>query len=65
MSQQASPLLYIRATLYYIGFYLVTIVYSSMCLLIAPFLPFRARFKLITALTSLYLLAACVLWCEG
>lgn len=55
MSQQASPLLYVRATLYYIGFYLVTIVYSSMCLLIAPFLPFRARFKLITGINFFYI----------
>mgnify|MGYP000138517159 CR=1 FL=1 len=55
MAQKDSPLLYVRAVIYYIGFYLVTIVYSSMCLLIAPMMPFRARFKLITGINFFYM----------
>ncbi|MGB0468102.1 MAG: lysophospholipid acyltransferase family protein [Pontibacterium sp.] len=55
MSQVKSPLLYLRATLYYIGFYLVTVVYSSLCLLIAPLLSFRGRFKLVSGINFFYI----------
>lgn len=55
MTQKKTPLLYLRAALYYAGFYSVTIVYASLCLLIAPALPFRARFKLITGVNFFYM----------
>gem|GEM_PF-4786362 len=34
-------LLVIRSIIFYLIFVLVTIVYSSLCLLIGPFLPFE------------------------
>lgn len=55
MTQKKTPLLYLRAALYYAGFYSVTIVYSSLCLLIAPALSFRSRFKLVTGINFFYI----------
>ncbi|MFC6670981.1 lysophospholipid acyltransferase family protein [Marinobacterium aestuariivivens] len=52
---KATPLHYLRAALYYAGFYPVTIVYAALCLLIGPLLPFRARFKLFTAINYFYI----------
>jgi len=47
--------LYLRAALYAIGFYLVTIIYAFPCLLIGPLLPFRARFRFLTAINYFYI----------
>ncbi|MBY4676831.1 lysophospholipid acyltransferase family protein [Marinobacterium arenosum] len=55
MAAKANALHYARATFYYIGFYLVTILYSGLCLLVAPLLPFRARFRLITSINYFYI----------
>lgn len=55
MAQKASPLLYVRATAYYFGFYLVTILYSSLCLLIAPLFGFRTRFRIISSINYFYI----------
>jgi len=52
---KATPLLFLRSLLYYAGFYPVTVVFSSLCLIIAPLLPFRARFKLITQINYFYI----------
>ncbi|GGO88303.1 lysophosphatidic acid acyltransferase [Marinobacterium nitratireducens] len=53
---QATPMQYLRATLYYAGFYPVTILYSLICLLLGPVLPFRARFTLFTGINYFYML---------
>lgn len=55
MSEKPSPLLYVRATIYYIGFYLVTIIYSSLCLLASPALSYRGRFKMVTGINFFYM----------
>lgn len=47
--------LYLRALLYAIGFYGVTIVYSVPCLLIGPLLPFRTRFRFLTLVNYFYI----------
>jgi len=52
---KATPLHYLRATLYYAGFYPATIVYAIICLLIGPLLPFRARFRFFTAINYFYI----------
>ncbi|WP_020682623.1 lysophospholipid acyltransferase family protein [Marinobacterium rhizophilum] len=51
----ATPLHYLRATLFYAGFYPVTILYSAFCLLVGWALPFRPRFKLFTVLNYFYM----------
>lgn len=50
-----SPMLYVRAALFYLGFYPVTIVFSSLCLLVGWLLPFSARFKLVTLINFFYM----------
>lgn len=56
MSQsKPTALLYIRATLYYLGFYLSTIVWSLLSLLIAPLLSYRGRFRVISAVNYFYI----------
>lgn len=55
MEQKKTPLLYLRATLYYIGFYGVTVVYSTVCLLLSPLLSFNSRFKLVTGINFFYM----------
>lgn len=47
-------MLKLRATLFAIGFYLVTIIYSIPCLLLGPLLPFRVRFQLFTGINYFY-----------
>ncbi|MBU2964001.1 lysophospholipid acyltransferase family protein [Amphritea sp. 2_MG-2023] len=48
MTRQPSLFLYLRATLFYIGFYPVTLLFAAFCLLVGWALPFRPRFKLFT-----------------
>ncbi|MDO6563653.1 lysophospholipid acyltransferase family protein [Amphritea sp. 1_MG-2023] len=48
MIRQPTLFLYLRATLFYIGFYPVTILFAAFCLLVGWALPFRPRFKLFT-----------------
>lgn len=55
MNQKPSALLYIRATLFYAGFYPVTVVYASLCILVGWALPFKARFKLVTGINFFYM----------
>ncbi|MFW1678809.1 lysophospholipid acyltransferase family protein [Pontibacter sp. JAM-7] len=55
MLRQPTPLHYVRAACYYLGFYSVTVVYACICLLIAPWLPYRPRFKLITGINYFYI----------
>ena len=55
MEQKASPLMYLRAAIYYVGFYAVTIVYSSLCLLASPLLSYRGRFKMVTGINFFYI----------
>ncbi|RVU29844.1 lysophospholipid acyltransferase family protein [Neptunomonas marina] len=45
----------LRAGLYYIGFYVATIIYSSLAMLIAPLFSFRQRFYLITGINFFYI----------
>ena len=52
---KATPLLFIRSLLYYAGFYPVTMVFSTICLIIGPLLPFRARFKFLTLINYFYI----------
>lgn len=55
VTPKATPLLFLRSLLYYAGFYPVTAVFSTLCLIIAPLLPFRARFRLITLINFFYI----------
>ncbi len=55
MKQRPTPLLWIRALFYYAGFYVSTLIYACLCLLVAPVLPFRPRFVLITGINYFYL----------
>lgn len=48
-------LLVIRSIIFYLIFVLVTIVYSSLCLLIGPFLPFKKKHALIAFWGQLFL----------
>ena len=50
MTEQPSLLLKIRAILFYIGFYPVTFIYASFCILVGWALPFQGRFKLFTVM---------------
>jgi 1-acyl-sn-glycerol-3-phosphate acyltransferase len=50
-----SSLLYLRALLYAIGFYPLTILFAIPCLLIGPLLPFRARFRFLTLINYFYI----------
>lgn len=52
---KATPLLFLRSLLYYAGFYPVTMVFSLICLLIGPLLPFRARFTFLTLINYFYI----------
>lgn len=52
---KASPLLFLRSLLYYAGFYPVTMVFSLICLIIGPLLPFRTRFKFLTLINYFYI----------
>lgn len=56
MSQfKASVFHKIRAAIYYVGFYILTVFYASFCLLLSPFLKFRGRFKLVTVINFFYI----------
>jgi len=46
---------YVRAAFYYAGFYLATIFWSLLCVLIAPLLGYRGRFKLISGINYFYI----------
>lgn len=46
---------YLRATVYYVGFYISTIIHSLLSLLIARWLPFEQRFKFVTAVNFFYI----------
>lgn len=45
----------VRSSLYYLGFYPVTIVYALFCLIVGPLLPFRPRFRLLTLINYFYI----------
>ncbi|WP_240776112.1 lysophospholipid acyltransferase family protein [Nitrincola schmidtii] len=47
-------MLKLRALLFAIGFYPITILYAIPCLLIGPLLPFRARFVFLTGINYFY-----------
>ncbi|MBV1790309.1 1-acyl-sn-glycerol-3-phosphate acyltransferase [Marinobacterium sp. D7] len=67
MAQRSTPLLWIRAAIYYLGFYPVTIVYAALCLLIGPLLPFRPRFAVLSSINYFYiawLRVCCGVWVE-
>ncbi|PIE20477.1 MAG: 1-acyl-sn-glycerol-3-phosphate acyltransferase [Neptuniibacter caesariensis] len=55
MAQKAGVLNYIRATIYYLGFYPLTFLYSALCLLVAPVLNFRQRFAVFTQINYFYI----------
>ncbi len=61
MTRKPSLFLYLRATLFYIGFYPVTLVFAAFCLLVGWMLPFRPRFKLFTLMNyfSMFWLRLC------
>jgi len=62
MTRKPSLFLYLRATLFYIVFYPVTLVFAAFCLLVGWALPFRPRFKLFTLMnyfTMLWLYLTC------
>lgn len=44
----------LRATFYYAAFYLLTIVHSIMCVIVAPFLSYRGRFRFVTTINYFY-----------
>ncbi len=46
---------FIRALCYYAGFYPVTIVWASLCLVVARALPFKPRFYFVTAINNFYI----------
>ncbi len=48
-------LLFVRALLYYAGFYPMTIIYASLCLIIGPLLPFKPRFYFVTGINNFYI----------
>jgi len=48
-------MLKLRAFLFALGFYPVTILYSIPCILIGPFLPFRQRFAFFTGINYFYI----------
>ncbi|WP_420599873.1 lysophospholipid acyltransferase family protein [Neptuniibacter sp.] len=52
---QASVFHKIRAAIYYVGFYTLTVIYASFCLLLSPFFGFRGRFKLVTVINFFYM----------
>ncbi|MGB0204942.1 MAG: lysophospholipid acyltransferase family protein [Neptuniibacter sp.] len=54
---QSKPSLFqqLRAVFYYAGFYPLTIIYASFCLLLAPVLDFRGRFKMVTGINYFYM----------
>ena len=45
----------IRAFLYYAGFYPVTVVWATLCLVFARLLPFKPRFYFVTAVNNFYI----------
>ncbi|MBR9827432.1 MAG: 1-acyl-sn-glycerol-3-phosphate acyltransferase [Oceanospirillales bacterium] len=49
---KATPILFLRSLVFYAGFYPVTIVFSIICLIVGPLLPFRARFRFFTLLNA-------------
>lgn len=55
MAKKASLLSYFRAGLYYLGFYPLTIVYASLCLIASPMLNFRQRFAMVTQINYFYI----------
>ncbi|MFN3882332.1 MAG: lysophospholipid acyltransferase family protein [Nitrincola lacisaponensis] len=48
-------MLKLRALLFAAGFYPVTMIYAIPCLLLGPLLPFRARFRFLTAINYFYI----------
>lgn len=46
---------FIRALCYYAGFYPVTIVWASLCIIVARALPFKQRFYFVTAINNFYI----------
>lgn len=61
MIKKPSLLLYLRATLFYIGFYPVTLIFAAFCVLVGWVLPFNSRFKLFTLMNyfSMFWLRLC------
>ena len=55
VNQSAGLLGNIRALFYYAGFYPVTIIYSLLCLIVTPMMPFRQRFKFVTTINYFYI----------
>ncbi|MEM5536718.1 lysophospholipid acyltransferase family protein [Neptuniibacter pectenicola] len=53
--KSASPVQYVRAFFYYLGFYPLTIIHSSLSLIISPVLNFQQRFKFITLINFFYI----------
>ncbi|WP_420554597.1 lysophospholipid acyltransferase family protein [Neptuniibacter marinus] len=53
--QKTSVLQYIRASIYYLGFYPLTIIHSSLSLIVSPVLNFQQRFKFITLINYFYI----------
>lgn len=54
-SKKVTPLHYLRAALFYAGFYPVTIVHASLSLILSPLLNFRQRFALVTQVNFFYM----------
>lgn len=52
---KATALHYLRAGVYYAGFYMATIIWSLLSLLIAPLLGYRGRFRVISAVNYFYI----------
>ncbi|MCD8513697.1 MAG: 1-acyl-sn-glycerol-3-phosphate acyltransferase [Nitrincola sp.] len=48
-------MLKLRALLFAVGFYPITMIYAIPCLLIGPLLPFRARFIFLTGINYFYI----------
>ncbi len=48
-------MLKLRALMFAVGFYPVTMIYAIPCLLIGPLLPFRARFIFLTGINYFYI----------
>ncbi|MDO6513903.1 1-acyl-sn-glycerol-3-phosphate acyltransferase [Neptuniibacter sp. 2_MG-2023] len=53
--KKPSVLQYIRAFFYYLGFYPLTIIHSSLSLIVSPVLNFQQRFKFITLINYFYI----------
>ncbi|MGB0732659.1 MAG: lysophospholipid acyltransferase family protein [Pontibacterium sp.] len=51
----AQLLMFIRSLLFAVGFYGVTIIYSTCCIIVSPVLSFRQRFRLITSINFFYM----------